>query len=55
MRRNFECGVEIGDKKNALYGDIPPGDGYPLKFTYLISAKDNVFTVTKSLGMFPVS
>jgi len=38
--------------KNAFYGDIPPGDTDSLKIAYLICTKDNVFTVTNSLGMF---
>jgi len=37
---------------NALYWDIPTGQTDPLKLAYLISTKDNVFTVTNSLGTF---
>ena len=42
-------------KKNALYGAILWGDRDSFKFAYLISAKDNVFTVAKILGVFRVS
>jgi hypothetical protein len=54
MRRNFEWRVGNRDKRNALCGDTAPGDGDFLKFPYLISTKDNVFTVTNILGMFRV-
>jgi len=41
--------------RNALYWDIPTGHTDSLKLAYFISTKDNVFTVTNSLGMFTVS
>jgi len=45
--------MTCGDRdKNALYGDIAPGGTDFLKFAYLISTKDNVFTVTYSLGIY---
>ena len=40
--------------KSALNWDIPPGNTYALKFGYLLSTKDNVFTVTNTLGTFTV-
>jgi len=53
MFYDTESRMTCGDRdKNALYGDIPPGGTDSLKIAYLISTKDNVFTVTYSLGMF---
>jgi hypothetical protein len=55
MRRNFKWHVGDRDKKKELYRDNPPGEADPLKFAYLISTKNNVFTVTNTLGMLTVS
>jgi len=40
--------------RNAIYWDIPTGQTDFLKFGYVISNKDNVFTVKNSLGRFTV-